>query len=387
VDIYRGGRAEPNVWRYCLFVTFFPHLIAGPIVHHAEMLPQFNRGRLNVTIGSLSVGLSIFSLGLFKKVVFADPIGEYADTVFGTAELGTPISFVSAWTGVAAFALKIYFDFSGYSDMAIGLAKMFGVQLPLNFDSPYKATSIIDFWHRWHMTLSRFLREYIYIPLGGNRKGEVWRYANVLIVMLIGGLWHGPAWTFVAWGALHGLYLIINHMWRRLTRLVFPAWLTLGPIAPIASGALTLVAVMFAWALFRAESWDSARNMINGMLGLNGIFLPQSYSQILSWLAPALEAIGVTFGVEPDPAAYPTLRNLLHVIVLFALTLVAPNTQELMCAYQPTLESSHRREARRYYGFQWQPTASTGVITAVLLLTSFSTFLLGDRHAFIYFQF
>ena len=209
VDAYRGLADEPNIGRYGLFVTFFPQLIAGPIVHHAEILPQYaQRDSIRLKADNLSIGLTIFAVGLFKKVVFADSMGAYADTVFQAAALGDTVSFVSAWAAAAAFSLEIYFDFSGYTDMAIGIARMFGVRLPLNFDSPYKSTSIIDFWRRWHITLSRFLRDYLYYPLGGNRNGTGRRYGNLMVVMLLGGLWHGAAWTFVFWGALHGLFRV-----------------------------------------------------------------------------------------------------------------------------------------------------------------------------------
>ena len=217
VDAYRGKTKEYNFLHYCLFVTFFPQLIAGPIVHHKEMLPQFAKDAVyKLRSKHLAIGITIFALGLFKKVVLADGVSVYATPVFNAAEAGVMLTFFEAWGGALAYTFQLYFDFSGYSDMAIGIARMFGIRLPLNFNSPYKATSIIDFWRRWHITLSRFLRDYLYIPLGGSRKGRVRRYINLMTTMILGGLWHGAGWTFLLWGALHGFYLMINHAKRFL---------------------------------------------------------------------------------------------------------------------------------------------------------------------------
>ena len=216
VDAYRGETKEYDFLDFSLFVMYFPQLIAGPIVHHEEMIPQFagsTSRRLNAQ--DLAAGLVLFTMGLIKKAVFADTLVGLADPIFGAAQGRHIPSLYDAWSGVFAFTLQIYFDFSGYTDMALGLALMMSIRLPLNFDSPYQAASIIDFWRRWHMTLSRFLRDYLYIPLGGNRRGERRRFVNLMLTMLIGGLWHGAAWTFVAWGGLHGAYLIVNHAWQR----------------------------------------------------------------------------------------------------------------------------------------------------------------------------
>ncbi|MBT5260335.1 MAG: MBOAT family protein, partial [Nitrospina sp.] len=215
VDTYRGETQECDFLRYCLFVTFFPQLIAGPIVHHREMMPQFAKDTFcRLKAKHLAVGLTIFSVGLFKKVILADGIAVYSTPVFDAAEAGVILTFVDAWCGALAFTFQLYFDFSGYSDMAIGLGRMFGIILPVNFFSPYKASNIIEFWRRWHITLSRFARDYLYIPLGGNRKGTLLRFANLMITMLLIGLWHGAGWTFVIWGGLHGSYLVINHGWH-----------------------------------------------------------------------------------------------------------------------------------------------------------------------------
>src|SRR6202049_52948 len=214
VDVMRGAKVERDIVSYTLFVSFFPHLIAGPLVHHAEMIPQFKRGRTGRSSVLAARGLAIFAAGLFKKVVIADNLAQFVSPVFAHLDAGGGVTTSWAWLATLAYTLQIYFDFSGYSEMAIGLALLFGIRLPVNFRSPYQATSIIEFWRRWHITLSRFLRDYLYIPLGGNRLGEQRRYLNLLLTMLLGGLWHGAGWNYLIWGGLHGIYLCTNHLWR-----------------------------------------------------------------------------------------------------------------------------------------------------------------------------
>ncbi|WP_309246667.1 MBOAT family O-acyltransferase [Ramlibacter montanisoli] len=267
VDTYQGKVTEFNFFRYALFVTWFPHLIAGPVLHHAEMMPQFARKAVcRIDWQNVAVGLSIFVLGLAKKVLLADSIAEFASPVFDGVKAGAQPMLFEAWVGALAYTLQLYLDFSAYSDMAIGLSLMFNVRLPLNFDSPYKATSIIDFWRRWHMTLSRFLRDYLYIPLGGGRAGNARRYANLMTTMVLGGLWHGAGWTFVVWGTLHGCYLLVNHAWRAFRRR--HGWGEGGRAAALAAGALTFLAVVVGWVFFRADSMASAVTMLQGMTGM-----------------------------------------------------------------------------------------------------------------------
>jgi alginate O-acetyltransferase complex protein AlgI len=219
VDCWQGKVHERSFIHYVLFVTYFPHLIAGPVLHHAQMMPQFgNPSTYRINANKVALGLGIFVFGLAKKMLIADPLGQYADMMFKGVHEGVLPSLYTAWFGVLAYTLQIYFDFSGYSDMAVGLSLCLGVQLPLNFRSPYKSTNIIEFWRRWHISLSNFLRDYLYVPLGGNRKGPARRYLNLFLTMLLGGLWHGAAWTFVIWGALHGLFLMVNHLWNAKVR-------------------------------------------------------------------------------------------------------------------------------------------------------------------------
>jgi D-alanyl-lipoteichoic acid acyltransferase DltB (MBOAT superfamily) len=316
VDAYEGLTREYNFLHYCLFVTFFPQLIAGPIVHHREMLPQFASDTIyRFNQSTFTAGLTTFCLGLFKKVIIADGAATYATPVFDAAEAGEILTFFEAWTGAFGYTIQLYFDFSGYSDMAIGLGMMFGIRLPLNFFSPYKAVNIIDFWRRWHMTLSRFLRDYLYIPLGGSRRGKVRRYVNLMVTMLLGGLWHGAGWTFVAWGALHGFYLVVNHAWHAVRRSLGHNLEKTTLAGRTLSRIVTLTAVIFAWVLFRAESFGGAMSIISGMVGLNGFALP---SQVLSFL-PFMRDIVENVSKLPLLGG-GTITGLLEMLGLFSIS-------------------------------------------------------------------
>ena len=261
VDLYRGDRHVYSFLDFCMFVVFFPQLIAGPIVRHNEIIHQFSLNPRRPQIWeNLSRGFVLFIIGVAKKVALADTLAMLADPLF-TKATTTSLSAAESWIATAAYTLQIYFDFSGYSDMAIGLALMFGLTLPFNFNAPYRAVSIRDFWRRWHMTLSRFLRDYLYIPLGGNRCGALRQAFNVIVTMLLGGLWHGANWTFVAWGGLHGAALALNHVWQSLgLRLPRPfAW------------AITLLFVMAGWVLFRSADFATAGDMLRSLLGQHGL--------------------------------------------------------------------------------------------------------------------
>ncbi len=283
VDAYQGKVKEYNFIHYTLFVTFFPHLIAGPVLHHKEMMPQFaHTATYRIDWNNVASGLMLFTLGLCKKTLLADALAPYVRGVFNGVQHSLAVGILptayEAWTGALAYTLQIYFDFSGYTDMALGIALMFGIRLPINFNSPYKATSIIEFWRRWHMTLSRFLRDYLYIPLGGNRHGKLRRYLNLIATMLLGGLWHGAGWTFVLWGALHGAYLTINHLWRE----VFPEWLSRWMpswLASLAGTTLTFIAVVSAWVLFRSNDLAQALSILKAMYGIEA--RPISFDAVL----------------------------------------------------------------------------------------------------------
>jgi alginate O-acetyltransferase complex protein AlgI len=373
VDAYRGLVREYNFVHYCMFVTYFPHLIAGPILHHKEMMPQFaKRETYTINYDHLAAGISLFVFGLAKKLLLADNLSIYATPVFDAAAQGETITFLEAWGGALSYSLQIYFDFSGYTDMAIGLSRMFGVNLPINFYSPYKARSIIEFWRCWHMTLSRFLRDYLYIPLGGNQKGKTRRYINLLVTMLLGGLWHGANWTFLAWGGLHGTYLIINHAWKGLREKLGYRNIT-SPVYSVACRLTTFLAVVIAWVFFRADSFSAASEIIAGMFFYNGLSIPfrwiNEQSSLIKWL--------LNNGVKP-------INN----ITLFAgdTELIMIGVALMICWFLPNsvdIFAEPRQGKHRYWC--WQPTGTWVAITVVLGVFSFLS--ISELSEFIYFQF
>ncbi len=399
VDCYRGEAEEYDLLEFSLFVMFFPQLIAGPIVHHKEIIPQFRNSDLRLSPSLLAAGLMLFAIGMFKKVMIADTVLPWSDIVFSAATAGTAPSFFAAWGGAMSFAFQIYFDFSGYTDMALGLALMMGIRLPLNFNSPYKTTSIIEFWRCWHITLSRFLRDYVYIPLGGNRRGSVRRYANLMATMLLGGLWHGAAWTFVMWGALHGLYLVINHGWQSVRQAGGPR-VTYGKWSRCAAHLLTFLAVVIAWVFFRAENFGSAKLMIKGMIGLNGVVIDDRYKAYLGPLASSLQNWHIVFA----PNAAGNLIALAQPILLTTLLIVVwtlPNSQELLARFRPALaavQPAKLAEALRGAGMKMglvtadgtiAISALTGVIVASILVGCliYQKVRVTTLQPFIYFQF
>jgi alginate O-acetyltransferase complex protein AlgI len=400
VDAYRGEAEEYNFLDFSLFVMYFPQLIAGPIVHHKEMIPQFRKASIfRLCPEDLAGGLTLFTIGLIKKVVIADTVTRWSDPIFAAAQSGTSPTMIDAWCAALSFTFQIYFDFSGYTDMALGLALMIGIRLPLNFNSPYKAVNIIEFWRRWHMTLSRFLRDYVYIPLGGNRRGPRRRYINLLATMLIGGLWHGAAWTFVAWGGLHGFYLVLNHGWHSLRqRLEWKPRVGAGGLWP--GRLLTFGVVVLTWVFFRAESFHAARVILEGMAGLNGIALPTNYSAYFGPAAPMLQHAGVKF----DDALVPHWGGLWQSLAFVGLLLViwfAPNAQELLARLKPSLSSL--QPARLNGGLRraccalglvgpdgsFTLSPATGSVVGVALLASmvYQAMRATALQPFIYFQF
>jgi len=321
VDTWRGDARKDRLATYSLFVTFFPHLIAGPILHHKKIIPQFhNPANFYFSHPNMTRGLAFLVLGLAKKVLIADSLSSSVAAVFGNA---ADVSFIEAWLGALCYTLQIYFDFSGYSDMAVGLGWMLNIEIPFNFNSPYKSTSLIDFWRRWHMSLSQFLKDYLYIPLGGNRLGEARRYVNLFITMLLGGLWHGAGFTFILWGAWHGAFLTFNHFWRKLKFKLprFVGW------------ALTFLIVVMAWVSFRASSIHDAFEILKCMLGLKGIMLTPKYGNYLSWLS----AIGFEFTGNPFTYLPEAKAILLKVISLTVFVVILPNSQELVEKIKPNV--------------------------------------------------
>lgn len=365
VDVYRGDAREKDLLAYLVFVTFFPQLIAGPIVRHREMIPQFKKGGMNsFNYEQIAVGLTIFSIGLFKKVILADSVAPLSDWVFGAAAAGKDISTITAWFGALAFTFQIYFDFSGYTDMAIGLARLFGIRLPLNFNSPYKAENIIDFWRRWHMTLSRFLLNYLYIPLGGNRRGVSRRYINIMTTMLLGGLWHGAAWHFVVWGVLHGIYLLINHAWRSFCASLGESARKTLNFGSTISSLITFVAVVFAWVFFRAENVESAMLIIAPMVNVKEIYSNYSFPILYEMLTA-------------HPGTYRVILILLAVWFL-------PNTQQIMQNYKPAIDTGETHELKPGW-LLWRPSSLMAAVAASAIVVS----ILKMNHVleFVYFQF
>jgi D-alanyl-lipoteichoic acid acyltransferase DltB (MBOAT superfamily) len=380
VDAHRGEAAEYNPVHYALFVCFFPQLIAGPIVHHAEMMPQFGRAReRNQRSRDLEVGLTIFCLGFLKKVVLADTASLHANPVFDAAAAGETLTFFEAWGGALAYSFQLYFDFSGYSDMAIGLGRLFGIRLPVNFFSPYRATSIIEFWRRWHITLARFLRDYLYIPLGGNRRGTNRTLVNLMLTMLLGGLWHGAAWTFVCWGGLHGAYLVINQLWRRLRRAL--GWdRSFGRAGRAVAIAITFFAAVIGWVLFRADSFAAASRVYAGMAGMNGLVLPPEAQAVIGSLAAPLASAGVRF----EPLRYVFgAQQWLWLVLLAVIAFALPNVQQLMARFRPGLMPAHLELAAGR--IQWRPSAAWGSVIGLLM--AWALLALNRVDEFLYFQF
>jgi len=355
VDADAGKAHNYSLLDYALFVAYFPHLIAGPIVRHNDLIPQFRAARAAKN-DDLATGVTLFTLGLAKKSLIADNLAPFADAIFNAAGRGTHLGATDSWLGTLFFAFQIYFDFSAYSDMALGSSAMLGIRLPVNFHSPYKSASIIEFWRRWHISLSAFLRDYLYFPLGGNRRGRGRRYLNLFITMLLGGLWHGANWTFMLWGGLHGFYLAINHAFRHATKgMTLPPALRL-PLHAL-SVALTFAATTLAWIVFRAPNLASARNVVGGLVG-------GGHSAIVSF----------------SPLAAAVLL-LLSVIVWFM-----PNSMELTWRHKPALPSPYTDQPvtpAKY--LSWNPTplnaAAYGLLCIVAVLA------LSNLKPFIYFQF
>ncbi|MBD1917564.1 MULTISPECIES: MBOAT family protein [Cyanophyceae] len=375
-DIFSGKSRSYSFNDYLLFVIFFPQLIAGPIVNPREMISQFRRLHFGISAHNLSVGLTVFAVGLFKKTVIADSVSVYATPIFLSADQGAQISFFIAWQASIAYAVQLYFDFSGYSDMAIGLSKIFNIKLPINFFSPYKANSISDFWRRWHISLGRFLRDYLYIPLGGNRRGDSRHYVNLLITMLLGGLWHGANWTFVVWGGLHGLYLCVNHGWSQiLQRLGFVMndwyhhWL---------ARMLTLFSVIVSWVLFRAETLSGGWHIIVGMFGGSGFVLPESlYNQV-----GFLTNFGIQFGTLDS---YCHIKGIVIILSALALTLFSPNLYQFMSHEPIALDVyAHLSDCKPAW-YAWRPTLVYAFLTALTLLVALV--FCSQPSEFLYFQF
>ena len=354
VDVWRGHPKAASFGRFAFFVLFFPQLIAGPIVLFRNLDRQVGRGpRTEARYRSMVYfGVTLFAIGLFKKVVIADSLGYFADTVFGfAAQPDSALSPDDAWLGALAYSLQLYFDFSAYSDMAIGLGAMFGFRLPTNFNSPYQATTIIDFWRRWHMTLSAFFREYVYIPLGGNRRGVAWQAVFVGVVFLLTGLWHGAGWTFVIWGGIHGLLVLANHLWARWSPIRLPNLVT---------RPLTVLAAICLWVIFRSTTWAVAMKILAAM----------------TFNTPATAGRALTDSLVYGPAWALT-------IAIGAIALFMPNSRRIARSLRQHrwLRSANTGPAPAQPSF-WLPALVTGVLL-YFAIASIGTM----QSKFIYFNF
>ena len=346
VDSYRLETKEYDFLNYAVFVTFFPQLIAGPIVHHAEMMPQFSKsGNKIINYRNISAGLFVFAMGLFKKVVIADTFAQWANLGFDQA---AALTMTDAWMTSLSYTFQLYFDFSGYTDMAIGAALLFNIKLPINFFSPYKALSIQDFWRRWHITLSRFLRDYLYIPLGGNRKSGSRTYLNLFLTFLLGGIWHGAGWTFVLWGALHGLAMMLHRAWQKAGV----------PMHSILAWFLTFNFINVTWVFFRAKDFDDALKVLHGMF-LGPLVLPSALTSRLGFLGHW----GVDTG-QWSTIFYRQPEIIAWLVGALALVLIFKNSMQLQERFKPNL----------YH-----------LVSTLLLLLSL--FMLSRKSEFIYFNF
>lgn len=405
VDVRSATISDFDVYDFLTFVFFFPQLIAGPIVHYREMMPQFEQLSFRLVPRDFAVGTCLFALGLFKKVVLADGVAVHAAPVFAAAEQGHSLDFFTAWIGALAYTFQIYFDFSGYSDMATGLARLFGIRLPVNFNSPLKARSIIDFWSRWHVTLTRFLTAYIYTPVVmgltrarmrqgkpvlGRGKPKAGAFvmlvvAPTMLTMFLSGFWHGAGFTFLAWGLLHGLYLCINHAWRQWR----PAWdkasyeRVMNPLGFV----LTFIAVVIGLVLFRAHSMAGAGRILHGMVGLDGVSLPQAIMLRLGSLGEILLRLGVSADVSRSGSIF--MIAVMWLVTLFLITSFAPNSLELLREHEPALHYAAAKpkdtDRRRRSAPKLQFTGAWA--TAMAALFVLGVLGLGRVSEFLYWQF
>ncbi|MDD5307130.1 MAG: MBOAT family protein [Deltaproteobacteria bacterium] len=364
VDLHRGEASSRNPLEYVVSVVFFPKLLSGPIVRDHEMDAGFAAANTRPGAREGARGITLLAIGLFKKLLIADALAPTVSRVFSAAEKGQIPGAADAWLGALSYTMQLYFDFSGYVDMALGLGLLFGFSLPLNFDSPYKATSPSDFWRRWHITLSRFLRDYLYIPLGGNRRGERRRTANLMITMTLAGLWHGAGWTFVLWGAAHGAMLAVNHLWSGLWRRlpgrapgVAQALATRG-----AARVLTFVAVVLAWVLFRAQTVGGAVAVWRGMLGFGG----WGMTGAPGWLAEGAHVWDLA--IAPFHALSGAYGSWAAIGVLMVVTMALPNSNRIAAGLKPSVRHA-------------VPVA------AALLLATWRILAQGSATEFLYFDF
>ncbi len=404
VDVHARRVTSFTLRDYLLFVGFFPQLIAGPIVHFREMMPQFQRVSCRFDKENMAVGLTLFFIGLFKKVFLADGIAPYVTPIYESAAAGGEISLIQAWIAALGFTLQIYFDFSGYSDMALGLGRCFGVRLPPNFDSPLKASSIIDFWLRWHMTLTRFLTAYLYnpmllwltrrrlargLPLIGGRNFSSGAFIQLLmgptlLTMLVSGLWHGAGYLFILWGLLHGVYLTVNHAWRRVGPRFWSSRSDYERFMRPAGFVLTFAAVVFGMVLFRSTNGNTAIEILKGMWGANGIGLPQ---QLFDKLGPLGGLLHPFVSASPLATATEFALAIVWLVALLFIALALPNSLQIMARYEPALGTKHLDANLRsvWRVLAWRPSMPWAIACSVLAAAAIMR--IGGKSEFLYWQF
>ena len=402
IDVQAGRVRSVTLQDYCTFVLFFPQLIAGPIVHYREMMPQFHAASCRFDKENIAVGLTLLFFGLFQKVVFADKMGTLITPIYERAAAEGGTSFLLAWMAAIGFTLQIYFDFSGYSDMALGLARFFGIRLPQNFDSPLRASSIIDFWLRWHMTLTRFLTAYIYNPLVlwltrrrlargqpgfGVRNATVGAFVYLLmfptlLTMFVSGLWHGAGYGFIVWGLLHGFYLMINHGWRVVAARLWSDRRTYVRFMKPVGLILTFLSVATAMVFFRSPTMTSAIDLIKGMIGLNGIALPETLFDRLGSLAETLHSIGVI----ADNSMQNFWQTAILICVLMFVAIACPNRLQILARYEPALGVT-LRSTKLAVGRIVEWDASLPWAIAVSAIAAIAIFSMHGPTEFLYWQF
>jgi D-alanyl-lipoteichoic acid acyltransferase DltB (MBOAT superfamily) len=364
VDVYRRLTEPHDFLEYALFVSFFPQLIAGPIVHHKDFISQIREAVSKITLANVNVAATLFVVGLFKKVVLADQLSTIASPLFRQAELYQVLNIYEAWTGALAYTFQIYFDFSAYTDMALALGFLFGFRLPINFYSPYKSLNIIEFWRRWHISLSSFLRDYIYFPLGGGRVRIDRKFLNILVTMLIGGIWHGAGWTFLIWGLVHGLAISANHLWRHL-------WKERGGWAGRACAhVITFIFLIFTWVIFNSPSFSGAWHYWSEMVPLGGLTVPTEW-------AGTLQSWGISATAHGDYHSTPLAILLAAGVVVFTL----PNTMQLF----PGLYIDHGKLCPGPSRLSWRPSFGwLGFTAGLFLVTIWNMTTVSE---FLYYQF
>ncbi len=402
-DVYAGRVTSFTFRDYALFVLFFPQLIAGPIVHYREMMPQFRAITTRFNAEDAGVGVTLFFMGLAKKLILADPMALLVTPLYARAAHGEALGFFEGWIAALGFTLQIYFDFAGYSDMALGLARFFGIKLPVNFNSPLKAASIVEFWQRWHVSLTRFLTAYIYNPLSlalarrrmaagkpgfGGRDTTIASFATLLMMptiltMFISGLWHGAGYTYIVWGLMHGAMLTINHAWRLIRARIWPGAKDHPRLLWSTGFVLTFVSVVIAMVMFRAPTVHGAAAIWRDMAGANGVSLPEGLLARLGPMAHVLHAIGI----RPDASSgSQVMEGVLRVGVLLLIALTLPNTLQILAPYEPAIGfKPARQEPWLVRATRWSPSHSWAIGLAAVSAAGILS--LGQLSEFLYWQF